>query len=309
MKGEEIASEEQIKNLDLSYLNEQRSTQLRNLLLKYKDVFNDEPGHCKLLEHEIKLKEDFVPSVQRPYRVPERLKEEIDSQIQNLLDTGKIEKCVSEFGAPVVCVVKPDNSIRLCTDLRRLNKGILNDPYMLPRCEDIIRRVCNSNFISTVDASSGYFQISIKEADRGKQVFLVHSGHYQWNVTPFGIKTAQAMYARVMQELLREHHAYSDSYVDDTAIFSKTWRDHIIHLEKVLKAFQEAGMTLKLKKCCFGKNKVKFLGHCVGGGLHSPLLDKVETIKNIAEPTTKKALRSFIGLANYYKNYVNNQSC
>src|SRR5437899_559415 len=82
------------------------------------------------------------------------------------------------------------------------------------------------------------------------------------------------------------------------------WRDHLIHLENVLKSFQKAGMTLKLKKCSFGKNKVRFLGNLVGMGCHRPIVDKVEAIVKLQPPTTKKGLRSFIGMINFYKHYI-----
>jgi len=86
------------------------------------------------------------------------------------------------------------------------------------------------------------------------------------------------------------------------------WREHLIHLENVLKSFQKAGMTLKLKKCSFGKDKVRFLGHLVGRGSHRPIIDKVEAIMKLQPPTTKKGLRSFIGMINFYKHYIKDAS-
>src|SRR5437867_1763307 len=281
-KADITDSEQEINNLDLSYLSESRARQMRELLLKYKDVFSNQPGTCNILEQKINLVEGYTPVFSRPYRVPERLKDEIDRQIKELLDLGKIEKSVSSYAAPIVCILKKDGSVRLCTDLRALNKGIIPDPYLLTRCDDLIMRAANSRYISLVDATSGYFQIGIAAEDREKTSFIVHSGQYQWKVTAFGERTSQSTYNRVMQIILNDHSKYSGAYVDDVAIFSMKWREHLIHLENVLKSFQKAGMTLKLKKCAFEKEKIKFLGHLVGRGSHRPLVDKVEALSTNA---------------------------
>src|SRR3989442_12517327 len=92
-------------------------------------------------------------------------------------------------------------------------------------------RAANSNYISVVDATSGYFQIAIEESDREKTSFIVHSGQYQWKVTAFGEKFSQSTYNRVMQIILNDHSKYAGAYVDDVAIFSMRWREHLIHLE------------------------------------------------------------------------------
>src|SRR2546425_1565125 len=123
-----------------------------------------------------------------------------------------------------------------------------------------------------------------------------------------GERTSQSTHNRVMQIILNDHSKYSGAYVDDVAVFSMKWREHLEHFENVLKSFQKAGMTLKLKKCSFGKDKVRFLGHLVGRGSHRPIVDKVEAIMKLQPPTTKKGLRSFIGMINFYKHYIKDAS-
>src|SRR5437867_13085 len=109
----------------------------------------------------------------------------------------------------------------------------------------------------------------------------------------------------LMNHILSPHSEYSDCYIDDTAVFSSTWLKHLKHLEAVLKAFLDAGMTLRLSKCHFGKPKVTFVGHEIGSGTRRPLLNKIEGIMKIEEPKTRKLLKSFLGLCNYYRGYVN----
>ena len=141
---------------------------MRELLLRCKDVFSNQPGTCNILEHKINLVEGYRPHFSKPYRVPEKLKDEIDRHIQELLDMGKIERSVSSYASPIVCVLKQDGSVRMCTDLRALNKGIIPDRILLQRYDDLVMRAANSKYTSVVDATSGYLQIAIEESDREK---------------------------------------------------------------------------------------------------------------------------------------------
>ena len=122
------------------------------------------------------------------------------------------------------------------------------------------------------------------------------------------MKTASQTFSRVMNDILAPYNAFADAFIDDSAVFSDTWEQHLIHLAAVLQAFLDVGMTLKLAKCKFARDSVRFLGHVVGSGLCQPIFDRVQAIREMPEPSTKKLLRSFLGTANFYKNYVRNYS-
>ncbi|GFV01500.1 retrovirus-related Pol polyprotein from transposon opus [Trichonephila clavipes] len=111
-----------------------------------------------------------------------------------------------------------------------------------------------------------------------------------------------------MDQVLSPHHNYCRSYIDDVAVFSETWSDHLQHLEGVFKTLRAVGLTVNIEKCDFGKSQVKFLGHLVGSGKHAPDPQKVETMSKLLRPTTKKQLRGLIGLASYYRDYIKNFS-
>jgi hypothetical protein len=124
-------------------------------------------------------------------------------------------------------------------------------------------------------------------------------------VLPFGLKTASQTFQRTIETILRPKCAgYARSYIDDTAIYSKSFNQHLEHLSEVLSAIEQAGLTLKLSKCSFAKSKVKFVGHLVGSGTREPLSDKVKALREIPEPTTKRALRSFLGAMNFLRAYI-----
>ena len=293
-----------IAKLDLSHLAEIEQGQLRTLLNRHQGVFNDKPGECKVTCHEINLQEGFRPKSLRPYRVPDKLRAEVDSQVAQLLQDGRIRKSNSPYAHPIVCVSKPDGSVRLCCDFRHVNSGTINDAYPMPRSEDLVNRISGAKYISTLDCTSGYWQIPMRESDISKTAFVTHNGLYEWLVMPFGLKTASNSFQRVMDELLRSHSPYAGAYIDDTAVFSDQWSDHLEHLDRVLTAVAEAGLTLRLAKCKFSLPKVKFIGHLIGSGTKAVLQDKVEAIRALPEPHTKKLLRSFLGMCGFYRSYI-----
>jgi len=246
----------------------------------------------------------FVPKRQRAYRIPEKLRAEVDRQIDQLLLDGKIRPSNSPFAHPILCVAKPNGEVRLCVDLRYVNSGTVNDSFPTPISEELVMKICASKFISTLDNTSGYWQIPLAPRDFFKTAFVTDRGLFEWVVLPFGLKCASSGYARVMNDLLAPHVAFADSYVDDTAVFSGGWVDHLNHLDAVLQSFRDVGMTLRLSKCKFAKDKVKYIGHEIGSGVRIPLLDKIAAIQSIEEPRTKKALHSFLGGCGFYRGCV-----
>ena len=302
------ATDDAISALELSHLSSIEQAELRGLLMKHRQVFKDKPGHCKVACHEINLVEGFKAKSLRPYRIPDKLRAEVDLQVSQLLADGRIRKSNSPYAHPIVCVSKPDKSVRLCCDFRHINSGTINDAYPMPRTEDLVNRISSARYISSLDCTAGYWQIPMRPADIPKTAFITHHGLYEWLVMPFGLKTASNSFQRVMDELLREHSDYAGAYIDDTAVFSNTWSDQIRHLDKVLTAIAAVGLTLRLAKCNFGRARVKFIGHFIGSGTKTVVQDKVEAIRAIPEPHTKKLLRSFLGMCGFYRMYIPNFS-
>ena len=201
---------------------------------------------------------------------------------------------------------KPGGGVRLCTDLRMVNSGTVNCAYPAVISEDILMRVCASNFITTLDCTSGYWQIPMRESDIHKIVLYSARGLLEWVYMPFGLKTASATFQRTMDIILKPHADYAGAYIDDVIIYSGEWTDHLNHLEQTLAAIQESGLTLKLSKCQFGKPRVKFLGHMVGSGQRSVLPSKVQAIQDLPEPLNKKLLRTFLGMCSFYRPHIRN---
>ncbi|GFW31062.1 hypothetical protein TNCV_4523311 [Trichonephila clavipes] len=289
-------------------LNSQQKHQLRQLLQQYEDIFRNRPGKANVKGHSVKVTADSSPKRLQPYRVSIALQKEVERQVNELIDMDLIEHSDSDWAHPVVCVAKRDGSIRLCIDFRLLNSFTIPDAYPMKHATDLIYEIGKAHFISILDLTKGYWQIPMEENSKHFTAFVTHSGHYQWKVLPFGMKNAGSTFQKSMDQVLSPHHNYCRSYIDDVAVFSETWSDHMQHLEGVFKTLRAVGLTVNIEKCDFRKSQVKFLGHLVGSGKHAPDPQKVETMSKLLRPTTKKQLRGLIGLASYYRDYVKNFS-
>ncbi|GFW26815.1 retrovirus-related Pol polyprotein from transposon 297 [Trichonephila clavipes] len=178
----------------------------------------------------------------------------------------------------------------------------------MQNARDLLFEIGPSRFISVLDLTKGYWQIPMKDEAKPLTAFLTHSGHYQWKVMPFGMKNAGSTFQKSMDNALLLNQKYCRSYIDDVAIYSTTWDEHLDHIAQVFMSLQEVGLKVNLKKCVFGRKTVKFLGHIVGSGKHSPDPEKVETIWKPSRLTTKGEARSFLGLTSYYRDYIPNFS-
>ncbi|XP_064482824.1 uncharacterized protein LOC135395659 [Ornithodoros turicata] len=289
-------------------LTHQQLEELRSVINKYKDVFGQTPGRCKIGYHSINVKTGAEPQKAYPYRIPMALRKEVEKQIHELLEWGLIYPVESKYAHPIVCVSKKDGRMRLCVDYRKLNAITEPDAFPMSQANEILCQVAGAKFITVIDMLRGYWQIPLEKNAEHCTAFVTHQGQYAWRVMPYGLRNSASTFQRVVNEVLLPHRDYACAYIDDVAIFSETWEDHIRHLGKVLNAVADAGLTINVTKCKFAQKQVHFLGHVVGSGTHAPDTGRIKAIEEIARPETKKDLRSFLGLCNYYRDYVPNFS-
>ena len=226
------------------------------------------------------------------------------AEIEEMEKHGIIEPSNSEWAAPVVVVKKKDGSLRLCVDYRRLNTVTRADAYPMPRIDDLIDRLGQAQYISTLDLTKGYWQVPVNGPDQHKTAFTTPYGLYQFKRMPFGLKGAPATFQRLMDQVLRGLSGFAAAYLDDVIIFSSTWAEHLWHLEEVLNRLKEARLTAKPKKCQLGMRQCSYLGHVVGGGEVRVEKQKVEAVQRISRPETKKGVRTFLGLTGYYRRFI-----
>ena len=276
---------------------------LDRTLASYSNVLCDTPGKTDRVSLAINTG-DASPVRSHPYRIPAKWKEEIRSQIDQLLSLGIIQPSDSPWSSAVVTVRKKDGGVRMCVDYRGVNGVTAPDPYQMPFIEDILDTLASAKFLSKIDLNKGFHQIPVDQRDMQKTAFCTPWGKFQFCFMPFGLRNGPAVFQRLMDSLLHKDQEFSRVYIDDIVVFSPTWEQHCRHLGQVLERLNQAGLTANRKKCQWGCVKLEFLGHLVGDGHVSPSECKILALKNYPQPVTKKGVRQFLGLVGYYRKYI-----
>ena len=292
----------------LAHLTPKQQRELLQLLDKYADRFSDIPGLTTRVEHCVELMPGFKPKRMRAYKVPERLQPEVERQLKEMLANGIIRESNSPMASPLVCVLKGKggcDGVRLAVDYRYVNQFTVSDAFPIPEIEDVIQKIGGKHYVTTCDCRAGYHQTGVREQDKWLTAFVCLGQLYEFNRTPFGMRNAGQTFVRAMQIILRPLKEFADSYVDDSAVHSNTWRFHLSHVEEFLKTMRSEGITLNLKKCRFAQHTVKFCGEIIGSGTRQPDPGKVAAIHEMSDPETKKQLRGILGFFSYFRKYIN----
>ena len=228
--------------------------------------------------------------------------------MQQMLSNGIIRPSNSPWASPVVMVKKKDGSLRFCVDFRQLNAASVKDAHPIPRIDDLLDTLHGARWFSTLDLKSGYWQIPIQERDKEKTAFRTSSGQlFEFNQVPFGLCNEPATFSRLMNRVLEGLHWETCLfYLDDIIVFAATWEEHFARLRQVFERLWHAKLKLGADKCTFAGREVSYLGHRVTeeGLLPDPTL--LTAIRDISPPQNATEVRSFLGLAGYYRRYVRN---
>jgi hypothetical protein len=240
----------------------------------------------------------------QPYRMTAAEREEFERQIAKLLANGWVADSNSRYAAPIIFVKKADGSLRMCVDYRALNKITSKDRYPLPCIDDLLDRLHGARVFTKLDLASGYHQLRIHPDDCHKTAFIAPEGFYEWRVIPFGLANAPAAFMRAMHRILAPHRRYSVVYLDDVLIYSRTLAEHQTHVEAVLQSIRRARLKLNEGKCFFGMLETTFVGFRVTKAGIATDEKKVAAIRDWPMPSSASELRSFLGLAGYYRKFV-----
>ncbi|GJV50886.1 putative reverse transcriptase domain-containing protein [Tanacetum coccineum] len=246
-----------------------------------------------------------APVARAPYRLAPSKMKELSEQLQELSDKGFIRPSSSPWGAPVLFVKKKDGSFRMCIDYRELNKLTVKNRYPLPRIDDLFDQLQGSSIYSKIDLRSGYHQLRVREQDIPKTAFRTRYGHYEFQVMPFGLTNAPAVFMDLMNRVCKPYlDKFVIVFIDDILIYSKDEKEHEEHLKVILELLKKEKLYAKFSKCEFWIPKVQFLGHVIDSrGIHVDPA-KIESIKDWASPKTPTEIRQFLGLAGYYRRFI-----
>ena len=228
----------------------------------------------------------------------------MDEQLDKWFEQDVIEPSKSPWSAPVV-IAYHNGKPRFCVDYRKLNAATIPDEFPIPRQTEILSSLSGAQVLSSLDALSGFTQLEMDEDDIEKTAFRTHRGLFQFKRMPFGLRNGPSIFQRVMQGILAPYlWIFCLVYIDDIVIYSKTYEDHIEHLDKVLGAIEQAGITLSPVKCHLFYSSILLLGHKVSRLGLSTHTEKVRAILELQSPTKLSQLQTFLGMAVYFSAFI-----
>ena len=240
---------------------------------------------------------------QQPYRTSPRKRKMIHEAIKKLGELDVIEPATADnaqIASPVVIVIQKGKP-RFCVDFREINSKTKPDRYALPRQDSIFRTLAGAIYFTLLDTNKGYHQFGITKRAKVLTAFVTEDGIWVYKRLPFRLKNTPAHFQRTIDTILGQYRwDFAMAYIDDIIIFSKTFAEHLLHVELVLDALQQAGLTLKETKCHFCYESLELLGHHVSRLGLATMEEKVRAITELPFPKTIKKAMEVLGMFNYY---------
>jgi hypothetical protein len=225
--------------------------------------------------------------------------------VQELLDKGFVRESLSPCAISMILVPKKDGSWRMCVDCRAINNITVRYRHPIPRLVDMLDELSGSTIFTKIDLESGYHQIRTKIEDKWKTAFKTKFGLYEWLVMPFGLTNAPSTFMRLMNHVLRAFIGkFVVVYFDDIIIYNKSFDEHVKHIRQVIDELRKEKLFANLEKCSFYTDHVVFPGFVVSGKGIEVDESKVKAIKDWPTPTNVSQVRSFHGLAGFYRRFV-----
>jgi len=297
------------KQFDLDTINlaSTQKDKLANLLDEFSDIFStgpDDLGRTGIVKHQIDT--GGHPPIKQPRRrVPMHQQETMRKHVEEMLQHGVVKPFTSPWASPIVLVKKKDGTARFCVDYRKLNDVTRKDAYPLPRIDETLDALSGSKVFTTLDLASGYWQVEMSAADREKTAFATRHGLFEFQVMPFGLCNAPGTFQRLMEFVLAGLQWQKCLvYLDDVIVYGRDFDEHLERLAEVFRRFRQAGLKLKPSKCCFLRPRVPYLGHVISAEGVSTDPAKIEAVKRWPVPSRVTDVRSFLGLASYYRIFI-----
>ena len=287
---------------------------LPSYLDDFKDVFSkaqsdDLPPHREAADHRIELKEgaaERLAAAPSPLYGMDREKLElVKDYLMEHLQKGFIEPSDAQFSSPVLFAKKPSGGWRFCVDYRRLNEVTKKDRYPLPLISETLAKLQSAKYFTKLDVRQAFYRLRVREGDEDLTTFRTRFGSYKYNVLPFGLCNGPASFQRYINKLLMKHlDDFCTAYVDDILIYSTNLKDHRKHVRWVLEQLRSAGLQADIKKSEFEVTKTRFLGVIISTDGIATDPEKTAPIQNWEFPSTLKGLQSFLGLCNFYRQFL-----
>jgi hypothetical protein len=297
----------QVFHVDDTELVPPLPVEVQQLLDQYQHLFQppSELPPRRSCDHTIPLIPGAQPVASRSYRYSPLLKTEIETQVNEMLQSGLIRPSSSAFSSPVLLVKKKDGTWRLCVDYRQLNALTIKSKFPIPIVDELLDELSSASWFSSLDLRAGFNQIRLAPGEEHKTAFQTHWGQFEFNVMAFGLTGApnsfQGAMNTTLKPLLRKCVIV---FFDDILVYSSSYEDHIQHLANVFELLSQDQWLVKLSKCRFAQQSISYLGHVISAQGVSTDPTKIEAVLSWPVPQNIKELRSFLGLTGYYRKFV-----
>lgn len=303
---------EVLSRLRTDHLNPEERANLESLCMQYADVFylDGEPlTFTNKIKHSIRTT-DELPVYTKTYRYPFIHRQEVQEQISKMLDQGIIRPSQSAWSSPIWVVPKKADASgkvkwRIVVDFRKVNEKTIDDKYPIPNINDVLDKLGNCHYFTTLDLASGFYQVEMDPADIKKTAFNVEHGHFEFLRMPMGLKNSPSTFQRVMDNVLRDlQNVICLVYLDDIIVFSVSLQEHMVNLEKVFQRLRESNFKIQMDKSEFLKLETAYLGHIISKEGIKPNPDKIAAIQRFPIPKTATEIKRFLGLLGYYRKFI-----
>ena len=288
-----------------------RDAALRLGLVKRLDNINDlafgevgRPVQCDPIK--IRLRDDATPySISTARRIPLPLLPKVEQELQRMEENGVIERITepTDWCAPMVPVMKKGGGVRICVDLKKLNRAVKRERYMLPTLEDVMHKLRGSTVFTKLDATSGFWQLPLDDATAKLTTFMTPFGRYFFRRLPFGISLAPEVFQRTMENILGDIEGV-ECYMDDILVHADGMEEHDRRLDQAPNRLAQTGLKLNREKCEFRKEEISFLGHIVSKDGVKPDPSKLDAIRQMEDPRDVPELRRWLGMVNYLGRFL-----
>lgn len=289
---------------ECTHLTEDERHQLLQLLQRFETAFDGSLGEWQTEPVDIELKEPTAkPYHAKPFPVPHSQEMKLRAELTRLVDQKVLRKINrSEWAAPNFVISKKDGSLRTLADFRELNKRIKRKPFPIPKIQDMLQKLEGFMFATSLDLNMGYYHILLTPNASRLCTIVLPWGKYEYLRLPMGLCNSPDIFQEKMSELMQGLE-FVRAYLDDLLVLSKgSFQEHLEHLEQVLTRIDEAGLKINASKSFFCREQLEYLGYWITRDGIQPLNKKVEAINNLAAPKTRRQLRKFIGMVNYYRD-------
>lgn len=278
---------------------------INQLKSEFFEVFKNELGKCNVVTVNLPLCDRATPIFCKPRAVPLAWRNAIAKQLDDLVQNGVLIPIDnSDWGTPLVPVVKPNGQIRICGDYKTtINRFLIDVKYPLPRIDQIFASMQGGELFTKLDLSNAYNQLILDKESQKLCAWSTHKGIFLMTRMPFGIKTAASIFQKTMEGLLGEFNS-TFCYQDDIVVTGKNFSEHTKTLRGVLSKLLSAGLRLNLKKCEFFKNKISYLGFDIDRNGLSKNQERIKSILNAPAPTNISELRAINGMANHHSKFI-----